>query len=33
MADDGKIELKDINYGNENENDKPTVKATKPRKV
>ena len=32
MADDGQIELKDINYGNENENDKPTVKATKPRK-
>ena len=30
MVDDGKIELKDINY--ENENDKPTVKATKPRK-
>ena len=34
MVDDGKIELKDINYDNknENENDKPTVKATKPRK-
>ena len=32
MVDDGNIELKDINYENENENDKPTVKATKPRK-
>ena len=32
MVDDGKIELKDINYENENENDKPTLKATKPRK-
>jgi hypothetical protein len=34
MVDDGKIELKDINYENknENENDKPIVKATKPRK-
>ena len=32
MVDDEKIELKDINYENENENDKPTVKATKPRK-
>ena len=32
MVDDGKIELKDINYENENEHDKPTVKATKPRK-
>ena len=30
MVDDEKIELKDINY--ENEHDKPTVKATKPRK-
>ena len=32
MVDDGNIELKDISYENENENDKPTVKATKPRK-
>ena len=34
MVDDGKIKLKDINYDNrnENDNDKPTVKATKPRK-
>ena len=32
MVDDGNIELKNINYENENENDKPTVKATKPRK-
>ena len=32
MVDGEKIELKDINYENENENDKPTVKATKPRK-
>ena len=32
MVDDEKIELKDINYENENEHDKPTVKATKPRK-
>ena len=34
MVDDGKIELKDINYDNKNENesDKSTVKATKPRK-
>ena len=34
MVDNGKIELKNINYDNknENENDKPIVKATKPRK-
>ena len=34
MVDDGKIELKDINYDNkdENESDKSTVKAPKPRK-
>ena len=32
MVDNEKIELKNINYDNKNENDKPIVKVTKPRK-